>query len=376
MKECTRCTYTDAMPNIVFDEEGVCNYCKQSDLFDETYPIGAEGRQRLEKLAEDIKKAGKGKQFDCAIGVSGGCDSSYLLHLMKELGLRPLAVHFDNTWNSAIATQNIKTMLDQLDIELFTLVVDNKEYDDLYRSFLLAGVPDIETPTDIGLATTMYIACEKYKIKYVIDGHSFRTEGITPLGHLYMDGKYIESVHKAYGKLPMKTFPNLWFHKFLKWMVFNRIKRVRPLYYIDYNKAEAKKFLQEKYGWQWYGGHHLENRFTAFYHSYFMPKRFKLDQRVNEVAALVRHGQMTKEEGKAMLAEAPFLEDGVFELVKKRLGFSDDEFEEVMNLPIKTYKDFKTYKQLFERLRPFFYVMQKLELVPKSFYEKYTIKHD
>jgi len=376
MVECSRCTYNDSMPNITFDEEGVCNYCKQSDLFDSVYPTGEEGRKRLIQLAEDIKKAGKGKQFDCAIGVSGGCDSSYLLHLMKELGLRPLAVHFDNTWNSAIATQNIKTMLDQLDIELFTLVVDNKEYDDIYRSFLLAGVPDIETPTDIGLATTMYIACEKYKIKYVIDGHSFRTEGITPLGHLYMDGKYIQSVHNAYGKLPMKTFPNLWFHKFFKWMVFNRIKRVRPLYYIDYHKEDAKKFLQEKYGWQWYGGHHLENRFTAFYHSYFMPKRFKLDQRINEVAALVRHGQLTKEEGKQMLSEAPFLEDGVFDLVKKRLGFSDEEFDRVMNLPIKTYKDFKTYKQLFERLRPFFYVMQKLELVPKSFYEKYTIKHD
>ena len=376
MVECSRCTYNDKMPNITFDENGVCNYCKQSDYFDSVYPTGEEGRKRLEQLAEEIKKAGKGKPFDCAIGVSGGCDSSYLLHLMKELGLRPLAVHFDNTWNSAIATQNIKTMLDQLDIELFTLVVDNKEYDDIYRSFLLAGVPDIETPTDIGLATTMYIACEKYKIKYVIDGHSFRTEGITPLGHLYMDGKYIQSVHNAYGKLPMKTFPNLWFHKFFKCMVFNRIKRVRPLYYIDYHKEDAKKFLQEKYGWQWYGGHHLENRFTAFYHSYFMPTRFKLDQRVNEVAALVRHGQMTKEEGKQMLSEAPFLEDGVFDLVKKRLGFSDEEFDRVMNLPIKTYKDFKTYKQLFERLRPFFYVMQKLELVPKSFYEKYTKKHN
>lgn len=376
MIECKRCTYTDSMPNITFNEAGICNYCEQSDLFDSVYPTGEAGKQKLIEMADEIKKAGKGKRFDCAIGVSGGCDSSYLLHLCKELGLRPLAVHFDNTWNSAIATQNIKTMLDQLDIELFTLVVDNKEYDDIYRAFLLAGVPDIETPTDIGLATTMYIACDKYKIKYIIDGHSFRTEGITPLGHLYMDGKYIQSVHNAYGKLPMKTFPNLWFHKFFKWMVFNRIKRLRPLYYMDYHKEETKKFLQEKYGWQWYGGHHLENRFTAFYHSYFMPQRFKLDQRINEVAALVRHGQMTKEEGKAMLAESAFLEEGVLDLVKKRLDFTDEAFERVMTLPKKTYKDFKTYKQLFERLRPFFYIMAKLELVPKSFYEKYTIKHD
>ncbi len=376
MKECSRCTYDEKIPNITFDEEGICNYCRESERFDAIYPIGEEGRKKLEKLAEDIKKSGKGKQFDCAIGVSGGCDSSYLLHLMKELGVRPLAVHFDNTWNSAIATQNIKTMLDQLDIELFTYVVDNKEYDDLYRSFLLAGLPDIETPTDIGLITTLYMACEKYNIKYIIDGHSFRTEGSTPLGHIYMDGKYIDSVHKKYGKLPMKTFPNLWFHKFMKYMLFYKIKRVRPLYYIDYHKEDTKKFLSEKYGWQWYGGHHLENRFTAFYHSYFMPKRFNLDQRVNEVAALVRNKQLTKEEGKLRLNEPHFLEDGVLELVKKRLEFTDVEFERVMNLPVKSYKDFKTYKQRFERLRPFFYLMYKLELVPKSFYEKYTIKHE
>jgi N-acetyl sugar amidotransferase len=372
---CTRCIYDDSVPNISFDSEGVCNYCRQIDALEAEYPTGREGEARMQKLVEDMKAAGRGKKYDAIIGVSGGCDSSYLLHQMKEVyGLRLLAAHFDNTWNSTIATENIHNMLDKLGVDLFTIVVDNKEYDDIYRSFFKAGVKDLETPTDIGLATTLYKAAEKFGIKYMIEGHSFRTEGVAPLGWIYMDGKYIESVHRQFGRVLMKSFPNLWLRDQLKWMLFGGIKKIRPLYYMDYDKEAAKKLLTEKYGWQWYGGHHLENRFTAFYHSYFLPTRWNIDFRIAGYSAYCRNSWMTRKDALRLMNEPPHIEAGLVEFVKKRLGFSEDEFERLMTMPQKTYKDYVTYKKIFERMRPFFWLMYRMDLIPKSFYMKYTVK--
>ena len=371
---CSRCIYDEDVPSIQFDGNGICNYCKMHDQLTQEYPIDKEGEERLEKIISEIKRAGRGKKYDCVVGVSGGCDSSFLLYKMKKLGLRPLAAHFDNTWNSTTATENIRNVLKALDVDLFTYVVDNKEYDDIYRSFFKAGVPDIEAPTDIGLAATLNLAAEKYGIKYVIEGHSFRTEGVSPLGWLYMDGKYIESVQKQFGSHKLRTYPNMKMLRFLKWMIVKKIRKIRPLYFITYDKEKVKEFLSEEFGWKWYGGHHLENRFTAFYHSYFLPKRFGIDQRKNGYSALIRSGQMTRTEGLQMMQQPPYLEDEIVELVKKRLGFSDDEFERLMAAPKKNYREFKTYKRTFERMRPFFWLMYKMNLVPKSFYVKYTSK--
>lgn len=372
---CTRCIYDESIPNISFDGEGVCNYCRQIDALEAEYPTGREGEAKLQKLVDEMKAAGRGKKYDAVIGVSGGCDSSYLVHQMKEVyGLRLLAAHFDNTWNSTIATENIHNVLEKLGVDLFTIVVDNKEYDDIYRSFFRAGVKDIDCPTDIGLATTLYRAAEKFGIKYMIEGHSFRTEGVAPLGWVYMDGKYIDSVHRKFGSVPMKTFPNLWLHLQLKWMLFGRIKKIRPLYYMDYDKEAAKKLLTEKYGWQWYGGHHLENRYTAFVHSYFFPRRWDMDFRIAGYSAYCRNGWMTREEALRLMDEPPHIEPGLVDFLKKRLGFSNSEFEGLMTMSKKTYKDYDTYKKTFERMRPFFWLMYKMDLIPKSFYMKYTAK--
>jgi N-acetyl sugar amidotransferase len=373
---CSRCIYDSRVPNITFDAAGVCSYCHMMDGMEEEYPTGAEGRRRLEALVERMKRDGKGKKYDAAIGVSGGCDSSFLLHkLGKEYGLRLLAVHFDNTWNSTIATENIHTMLRQLNIDLYTHVVDNEEADAICRSFLLAGVPDIEAFTDVAGAATMSMGAAKHGIKYLIEGHSFRTEGISPLGWLYFDAKYVESVTRRFSGRKLETYPNMWLSRQLKWMLVNRIKKIRPLYFMDYNKEEAKKMLARDYGWQWYGGHHLENRYTAFYHSYFMPKRWGIDQRANGYSALVRSGQMDRDEALRLMQEPPHLEDEIVELLKKRLGFSDEEFDRVMNMPKHTYREFETYKKTFERMRPFFYLMYRMDLIPKSFYMKYTFPH-
>ena len=379
IKRCTRCIYDIETPSIKFDDRGVCNYCKASEDLNHQYPTGLEGQRKLEQIVDEIKKAGRGKPYDVVVGVSGGCDSSYMLIKAKEFGLRPLAVHFDNTWNTTIATTNIHTMLDKLKIDLFTHVVDNEEYDDILRAFLKAGVIDIETPTDIGLATTLYMAAAKYGIQYQFEGHSFRTEGIGPLGWFYIDGKYIESVVREFGNYrqhKLKTFPNLWFSKFMKYTLYNRIKKIRPLYWMDYDKEATKKMLSEEFGWQWYGGHHLENRFTVFLHSYYAPRRFGLDTRVLGNSALVRSGQLDRTEAIAMLQEPFVFDTEILGIVKKRLGFTDREFEDLFKQPTRTWKEFKTYKPLFERLRPFFYMLMKAQLVPQSFYVKYTSKSD
>ncbi|RRV29810.1 N-acetyl sugar amidotransferase [Pseudomonas sp. o96-267] len=374
---CARCIYDERVPNISFDDNGICNYCRQIEELEQQFPNDERGERALEAIVAEMKVAGQGKKYDALIGVSGGCDSSYLMHLMtKKYGLRLLAVHFDNTWNTTIATQNIHAVTDKLGIDLFTYVVEAEEFDDIILSFLKSGVRDIECPTDIGLATTMNIAAEKYNIRYKIDGHSFRTEGTAPMGWIYMDAKYIKSVHREFGSVPMKTFPNLWLHKQLKWMLFNKIKSVRPLYYLKYDKERAKKLLADEYGWVWYGGHHLENRTAAFFHSYFFPKRWNSDFRVVGYSAYCRDGRMSREQALAFMKEPPYLEEGLLEYYKKRLGLNDQEFDGLMNAPKRYYTDFKTYKKTFEMMRPFFYMMAKWGLVPWSFYIKYTLPHE
>ena len=369
---CARCLYDESIPGIAFDSAGVCNYCHVHDAMDRQYPTGPAGEAALAAIVERISRAGRGKKYDCVVGVSGGCDSSWMLWKMVDLGLRPLAVHFDNTWNSPIATTNIYNVLEKLGVELYTYVVNNREYDDIYRAFMLAGVKDVEAPTDIGLAATLYLAAEKHGVKYIIEGHSFRTEGVAPLGWIYMDGRYIRSVHEAYGTRPMKTFPNLDMGRFLRWAAIRNIRRIRPLYHLDYRKDEAKKFLAAELNWEWYGGHHLENRFTAFWHTYFLPRRYGIDARLLGHSALVRSGQLSRDEALADLAVPVEADPDIVDLVKKRLRFSDAEFEAVMNLPRRHYSEFPTYKRTFERLRPLFWLLYRLDRVPRSFYMKFT----
>jgi len=372
---CSRCIYNDQIPYITFDSEGVCNYCREYERLDEEYPTGEEGWSRLERLAKKIRHECRGKKYDVVVGVSGGTDSSYTIHLAKELGLRPLAAHFDNTWNSRVAVENIHNVLKALDVDLFTYVVDNREFCDIFKSFLKASVPDIDTPSDIGLATTHYLAAQKYGIRYIFEGHSFRTEGISPHGWFYMDAKYIQTVQEQFGSQKLDTFPNLWIIPWMKWTVINRIKKIRPLYYIDYKKEEAKELLSKEYRWKWYGGHHMENRTAYFTNNYYLPRKFTIDLRYSEFSALVRSGQMTRAEALNKIQEPKPFDDGILGEVKKRLGLCDQEFEQIMRLQRKTYRNYRTYKNTFERLRWVFWVMYRLELVPKSFYLKYTRKY-
>ena len=370
---CSRCIYDESVPSITFDEEGVCNYCRMVDELKAEYHTGtSDGERHLLEIVEQTKREGKGKKYDCVIGVSGGTDSSYMVYWAVQHGLRPLAAHYDNTWNTAIATENIRKVLTKLNVDLYTHVVNNKEMDDIYRSFFLAGVPEIDAPTDLALAETLYRAASKHEVKYIFEGHSFIAEGITPLGKNYFDGKYIASIHKKFGEMKMKTFPNMPFWTFVKWTAVRRIKKIRPFWFIKYSKEDAKEFLEKEFGWQYYGGHHLENRMTAFNHSYYFPKKFHIDYRNNSLSASVRAGKISRQQAlDEYYNQPPYLEPELLEYFKKRLRFNEQEFQFIMNQPPKYWFEYPTYKKRFELLRPFFYLLMTSHLVPRSFYMKY-----
>jgi N-acetyl sugar amidotransferase len=369
---CSRCIYDERVSSISFDAEGVCNYCRQIEQLANDYGTGSsKGEQQMAAIVEDIRRAGQGKRYDCVIGVSGGTDSSYMVYLAKKWGLRPLAVHYDNTWNTAIATQNIGRVLRALDVDLYTHVVNNKESDDIFRSFFYAGVAEIEAATDLALAETMYRAAGKYGVKYVLEGHSFMTEGITPVGRNYFDGKYIRSIHKMFGRRTIKSYPLMTFWRFIWWSCFVRIQKVRPFWYIEYSKEDARDFLEREYGWMYYGGHHLENRMTAFFHGIYAPQKFNSDFRNNTLSALVRIGKKSREDALAEYNSAPSIEDGLVSYFKKRLELSDEQYQKIMEAPPKSWTDYPTYKKRFEYLRPLFHILAKANLVPMSFYLKY-----
>ena len=369
---CSRCIYDSRISNISFDKQGVCNYCHQVDnLADEYGTAMAKGEQLLAKIIEDIRNAGKKKKYDCIVGVSGGTDSSYLLLKAKEWKLRPLAVHYDNTWNSALATMNIQKVTSALDIDLFTYVVDNKEHDDIKKSFLLAGVAEFDSDTDIAFVQVLRSTAAKYGIRYILEGHSFITEGLTPIGSNYFDGAYIADIHDRFGSKKRKTFPNLTFYQFMKWTLVYRQKFIRPLWYIDYSKESARQELITKTGWQYYGGHHLENRASEFAHTVWLPKKFKIDLRNLTLAANVRRGVMDKKTALSLYNQSIVPQVGLIDYVKKRLDISDTQYQQIMTGPIRTWSNFYTYKKRFERLRPLFYLLAKANLVPTSFYLKY-----
>lgn len=377
IKICTKCIYDQKILGINFDKNGICNYCLQIESLLKEYKTGLpEGENIFNLILNEIKDIGKNKKYDCIIGVSGGTDSSYLLHLAKKVwGLKPLAVHYDNTWNSAIATININKMLKQLDIDLYTHVVDNKEVDDIFKSFFFAGVPELEASTDLAYAYLLRIVSKKFNIKYILEGHSFVTEGISPLGLNYFDGKYIKEIHKKFGKIKLKTYPLLTLTKFLKSIIFDRVKFIRPFWYINYSKESAQQFLKDKYNWKYYGGHHLENRMTAFYHQVYLPQKFNVDLRTLSLSALARSGIMKRDDAINELKKKRNIDNSLIKLFKKRLNLTDMEYNNVMNSEPNYWQSYPTYKKFFEFFGPIFYFFAKLNLLTMSFYLKYCKKN-
>lgn len=370
---CSRCIYDSTLANISFDASGVCNYCQQVDELKLMYGTGApEGERRLHNILDAVKAAGHRRKYDCVVGLSGGTDSSFLLMRARDWGLRPLAVHYDNTWNTAICSQNIRKVTQALKVDLDTYVVSNREADAIYRAFIRSGVLEWDASTDIAFVQVLRSAAARHGVRYILEGHSFVAEGVSPAGNNYFDGRYVKSVYERFGDSgPLKTYPNLTFSRFLKWALVYQQSFIRPLWYIDYSKEAAKRELQSRTGWEDYGGHHLENRAAVFGHTVWLPQRYGLDFRNLSLAARVRAGLMTREAALEEYARPVTPDPEIVSYVRKRLGLSDDEYQRLMTAPKRNFREFKTYKRRFELLRPLFYVLARANRVPMSFYLKY-----
>lgn len=353
---CTNCVMDTTDSSIVFDEKGVCDHC--NNYYKNTLPdwdTGETGRKKLQKIVDDIKKKGEGKDFDCIIGMSGGIDSSYLTYLAKEeLGLRPLVFHVDAGWNSQQAVNNIEKIVDHLGLDLYTEVIDWEEMRDLQLAFFKAGVPHIDTPQDHAFFATMYKFAEAHKVNYILTGANYSTECVrNPVEWMYYQSDVVQlkDIHEKHGTIPLRNFPltNILKHKiYLPYI--KGIKVVTPLNYMPYVKEEAMQLLVEKFGWQRYPQKHFESRFTKFYEGYWLPKKFGYDVRRVQFSSLILTGQMTREEALEKLKTPPFDEATArqeFEFVASKLGITVEELEGYLNAPNKSYKDYKSQESTF-----------------------------
>lgn len=369
---CTRCIMdTIADPAIVFDSAGICHHCKRYDDLVSTRVLrGAQGRTALKSLVDRIKAAGKGRDYDCIIGISGGVDSTYVAYLVKQYGLRPLAIHFDNGWNSELAVKNIESVLRKLDIDLFTYVVDWEEFRALQRSFLKASTPDGEVPTDHAIGALLWREASRRGIKYIVSGMNFATESISVPSWSYghSDWRYLKDVHRRFSDVKLTTYP----HFNLAYLFYvNFIRGVRVvsiLNYADYHKEEAKKILQRELGWKDYGGKHHESIYTRFYQGYVLPRKFGVDKRYGHLSDLINAGQVTREQATEEMQQPPYpeaLQQQDLIYVSKKLGMSVEQFNRLMREPVKRFTDYKNMFGLVQKLRSTVNTLRKHHLYPR-----------
>lgn len=353
---CSNCVMDTTDSKIVFDENGKCDYC--NSFYNDILPNWKPGQERfneLEKIAARIREEGKGKEYDCIIGLSGGTDSSYLAYIAKEkLGLRPLIYTVDAGWNLNVAVENIERIVKALKLDMYTEVVNWEEMRDLQLAFFKSQTVYQDFPQDHAIFAGLYNYAVKNKIKYVLTGANNATECVRPpVEWSYLnDIKLMKDIHKKFGKVKLKTFPMCGMFKYrLYYAYIKGMKRVAPLDYINYDKSAAEKELYEKFGWEKYENKHYENIFTRFYEGYFMPKKFGYDKRKCYFSNLILTGQMTREEALEKLNESPYSEDMMqddMEYIAKKLGLSKVEFEQIINGENKDYRDYKNSLKLIE----------------------------
>jgi N-acetyl sugar amidotransferase len=339
--------------DIRFDEKGICNYYYEYKEAEATGVFtGKEGEEKLEKIVEEVRSAGVGKQYDCLIGLSGGVDSTYVAWLVKSKGLRPLAVHLDNGWNSELAVKNIENIISKLGIDLYTLVINWQEFKDIQLSYLKASVVDIEVVSDHAIFATMYKLAKEKGIGYIFSGTNIVTEHIMPPSWLYkkMDFTNLKDIHSKFGSVKLKTYPTFDFKKHVYYSSVLKLVPISILNYVPYNKKEIKEFITRELNWRDYGGKHYESSFTKFYQAYILPEKFKIDKRKAHLSTLICAGQISKEaleELKQPLYDPKELQADK-EYVLKKFGLSKEEFEVIMNLSPRKHEEFKTDTKLKE----------------------------
>lgn len=340
-------------PAIEFDEAGHCSHCNNALKSSGQIWHPENGEKELDAMFRKIKQEGEDNEYDCAIGLSGGVDSSYLAYITVKKGLRPLVVHVDCGWNSEEAVRNIENIVKKLDLELHTVVVNWEEMKDLQRSFFKAGVPDQDIPQDHAIFAALYEFASRNNVRYVLNGYNFATESIMPVtwGHQAMDYRHIMSIHRLFGEQKLKEFPLLnFFQRYIWFTIIKRMKILSPLNYIDYRKDAAIEVMKKELDWQYYGGKHCESRFTKFFQSYYLPVKFNIDKRKGHLSSLIIAGQISRDEALRKLAEPLYTGETMIEdleYVAKKLGWTPAEFRLILEQPPHSHNDYPTNDFLF-----------------------------
>lgn len=363
--ECPRCLMSDDIKGVVIGKHQ-CNYCDLHDKLNSEYPIS----KKLEKdMIERIKVRGSKRKYDCLIGISGGSDSSYLLYWAYINNLRVLAFHFDNGFNKDLAERNMKRMLNYTGFDSIRIKINTKEYNDLNKAFILASVSDNDIPNDIAMGSLMLDIALKYNVKTIINGHSFRTEGSTPIGWTYMDAGYIQDVYQKHIGLRLKNYPLL----SIKQQIIASLKGIhheRPFYHMNHSKKEVIQFLKETFAWESYEGRHCENKYTEFA-GWVGYKKFGIDKRKVELSALIRSNIINKKVANLMLEEQINVPEGLEEITEKLRLWN---FENILKQPRRMFYEYNTLQSKFIKYKWLIWIGYKLGFLPKTFYVKYTKK--
>lgn len=352
---CNRCVMDTSDSDIVFDDDGNCNHCK--DYLKEYsrhgyYPEISE--KKLRKTIDNIKANSKRKKYDCVVGISGGVDSCYIAHLCKEYGLRPLLVHMDNGWDTELAVANIKTMANALGFDYISYVLNWEDFKEIEIAFLKSSSVDLELPTDVAILRALYDTARKYSIKYIISGSNLSSEGILPLTwgyHVLKDQKYYRGIVKKFARKPIKTIPDIGLFEEAYYKVVLQKKFFYILNYINYDSSVVKQFLINKYNWRDYGSKHHESKITAFWQSYVMYYKYNMDYRRAHLSPQICLGKISRDEALALLKEKPYDEQKIHldkAYISKKLDISIEELEEYLSNPPKIYKDFENRKKFIQ----------------------------
>jgi N-acetyl sugar amidotransferase len=352
---CSRCVMDTTDPDIEFDAQGVCNHCHRHDSKASAVPLRQPDAEALLQNVVAKMKASKRGKYDAIMGLSGGVDSSYAALLAKKLGLNPLAIHFDNGWNSELAVKNIEHIVTKLGIDLETYVIDWEEFRDLQRSFFKANVIDIELITDQAILASMYRLAASHGIRYIISGTNVATESVMPRTWLHMksDLRNLKAIHQRFGTTPLKSFPTLSIWQMAYYRYLRGIHSVSLLNYVPYRKADAMQAMERELGWKYYGGKHYESQFTKFYQAHILPVKFGVDKRRCHLSNLILNGEMTRDEALKAL-EAPLYDASELErdrtYVLKKLGFTRAEFDEYLAAPPIAHDHYPSHARFAERL--------------------------
>lgn len=352
---CNRCIMDTSDPEIRFDEGGVCNHCRN---FDERVRrelrFGEEGQARLKALVQKIKEQGKNKDYDCIIGLSGGVDSTTVALMVKRLGLRPLAVHVDNGWNSELAVSNIEKIVTELDLDFYTKVLDWEQFRDLHLSFLKASVINSEVPTDHAIVATLYHTAAKEGIPYILSGSNLATEAIMPSswGYDAIDWRHIKAIHRRFGSQNLDSYPHLTLFHWIYYTFVKGIKFIPILNYTDYDKEASKRLLAEELGWRDYGAKHYESVYTRFFQGYILPRKFNIDKRRAHLSTQVCAGSMRRDTALDEMTDDRYQAELLNEdkrFVIKKLGLQPADFDEIMSLPPRSFREYPSNHFLFTK---------------------------